>query len=235
MQYTLKEPDLPSVARWISLSKRFPRQSTLRMLEYEALEKVQLKGTVLDIGGGDKSKYRQSLGNEIEYSSVNIDPSINPTWLTKPGEKLPIENNMFDTCISLNTLEHVYDPKFLIGEILRVLKPGGCAYITVPWIFRIHAHPDDYGRYTPSWWRQTCENAGFSEMEILPLIWGRYSTGASITGIRGLSKLLSNTIVHVKDVMYANLTIRGTNGKYSGSRAERICAVAPGYFIKVVK
>ena len=235
MEYRQIDPDMPSIGRWISLNRKHPRHSTLRMLEYEALEKMELKGTLLDVGGGENSRYRKNLPSEIEYSSVNIDPDINPTWLVEPGKKLPIKSNTFDMCMSMNTLEHVYDPKFLVGEIFRILKPGGKVIITVPWIFCIHGHPDDYTRATPSWWRTTLEDTGFSSGEVQPLVWGRYSTAASISGYRMGLFGLRRHFTHFKDFVYAAITIHNTNGKYSGKRGQRICNVAPGHFIVAVK
>ena len=235
MNYQQIDPDLPGLQRWLRLNKNFPGQSTLRMLEYEALAKVDLSGKILDLGGGEKSAYRSGLPAKLDYSSVNIDPEIEPTWLVRPGEKLPIENNVFDACLSMNTLEHVYDPKLLVEEIFRTLKPGGSVYISVPWIFRIHGHPDDFTRATPSWWRITLENAGFSSATILPLIWGRYSTAASITGYKGPLRKIRTHITHLNDLLYSILAFRGTNGKYIGRRGQSICNVAPGHFITAVK
>lgn len=45
------------------------------------------------------------------------------------GEKIPFGNNSIDFIYSFEVLEHVQDPKKVLGEIYRVLKPGGCAYI----------------------------------------------------------------------------------------------------------
>lgn len=202
------------------------------MLEYEALAKLPIEGKVLDLGGGDASLYRKTLANGVDYHSVNIDPDIKPTYLVKPGEALPIEDNSFDTCISLNTLEHVYDPYFLISEMHRIVKTGGNVHITVPWIFRIHGHPDDFTRATPSWWKASFEKAGYSQASVLPLVWGRYSTGAAITGFRGPFKSVMNTIIHLKDVFYA---MRGNDGKYSGEWGQRVCNVALGHLISGVK
>jgi SAM-dependent methyltransferase len=235
MNYQQIDPDLPSISRWIKLNRKYPGESTLRMMEYEALEKVSLTGKMLDLGGGEKSKYRAKLPKEVEYFSVNIDPEIEPTWLVEPGKPLPVEDNFFDCCISMNTLEHVYDPKALVEEIYRSLKPGGTVYITVPWIFRIHGHPYDFNRMAPSWWETTMETVGFSEASVLPLIWGRYSTGASIVGHRGLFKSIRRHIPHINDVIYATFARSGADGKYSGKRGQRICNVAPGHFISATK
>ena len=235
MKYSQTEPSLPSFRRWIDLNRRFPGNSTLRKLEYEKILVTKIAGRVLDLGGGNKSSYRKILPAGIEYSSVNPDPDIEPTCQVEPGEMLPFEDQVFDVCISMNTLEHVYDPKFLLGEIHRVLKTGGMVHITVPWIFRIHPHPDDFARATPSWWRAAMEDAGFSETEITPLVWGRYSTASSICGFRGLFKRTRNHISHIRDIVYASLIFRDTGGRYAGPRGQRVCSVALGHFISAVK
>jgi SAM-dependent methyltransferase len=54
------------------------------------------------------------------------------------GEAIPFPNDHFDVVYSTNVLEHVNVPSKVLAEIIRVLKPGGCAQIVVP----------NYG----SWW-----------------------------------------------------------------------------------
>ena len=41
------------------------------------------------------------------------------------SEKLPYEDNFFDLAITLDVIEHVFDPLFFLKEIHRVLKSGG--------------------------------------------------------------------------------------------------------------
>jgi len=235
MEYRRIDPRLPTVGRWLDLNRRFPGDSTLRKLEYERLTAIDLKGKVLDLGGGSKAKYIHLHPKDIQYASVNIDPDIEPTWQIQPGEKFQIEDDVFDSCISMNTLEHVYDPKFLLSEIFRVLKPGGEVHISVPWIFRIHAHPDDFTRASPSWWKLAMQETGFQETTVLPLVWGRYSTASTITSFRGVLKNTRNHITHVRDVLYASLVFRGTDVYYQGKRGQRVCNVALGHFISAKK
>jgi len=235
MEYTRIDPALPTVGRWISLNGRFPGNSTLRKLKYEKLTALDLSGKVLDLGGGNKARYLDLLPSGIEYNSVNIDPEMDPTWLVQPGEKLQIEDGSFDSCISMSTLEHVYDTKFLISEIFRVLKPGGQAHISVPWMFRIHGHPDDFTRASPSWWKTTMQEVGFRKTAVLPLVWGRHSTASTISNFRGLLKKTRNHITHLRDVLYARCVFFRSNGRYQGRRGQRICNVALGHFITASK
>jgi ubiquinone/menaquinone biosynthesis C-methylase UbiE len=40
------------------------------------------------------------------------------------NERLPFEDATFDTVICLEGIEHVLDPQALIGELVRLLRPG---------------------------------------------------------------------------------------------------------------
>ncbi|MCY7484834.1 MULTISPECIES: class I SAM-dependent methyltransferase [Paenibacillus] len=51
--------------------------------------------------------------------------------------------------ISLDTLEHVEDPRLAMQEVHRILKPNGIAIITSVMNFPIHDYPADYWRFTP--------------------------------------------------------------------------------------
>lgn len=46
------------------------------------------------------------------------------------AESLPFSDNTFDFIYSFEVMEHVMDPKKMLEEIYRVLKPGGLSYIT---------------------------------------------------------------------------------------------------------
>lgn len=183
---------------------------------------------MLDVGGGKRSKYRHLLPEAIDYQSINIDPDIQPTHTLAPGDPFPCSDATFDTVISLNTLEHIYDAQFILKEMHRVLKAGGEAHITVPFMFRIHGHPDDYRRATPSWWREALQQSGFSSVTVTPLVWGRYTTAASISGHRILPRLRMR-LAHLKDIAYANATFKADT--YSGKRGQNICNVALAHFV----
>ncbi len=47
------------------------------------------------------------------------------------GEHLPFERESFDTVVCWDVIEHVRDPRAVLAEIARVLRPGGTALITV--------------------------------------------------------------------------------------------------------
>ena len=111
---------------------------------------------VLNVGGGP---YRVT-DHEI---TLNIRPFHNVD-LVGDAHNLPIEDNSFDSVLSLAVLEHVTDPYKVVAEMIRVLKPGGYLYSEVPFIFFFHGYPTDYTRFTQEGMKRLF--AGLEHMEI---------------------------------------------------------------------
>ncbi len=57
---------------------------------------------------------------------------------------LPFEDGCMDVVVSLNALEHIPDDIQALGEIKRILRPGGLAVIVVPYGPNLY---DDYDTY----------------------------------------------------------------------------------------
>lgn len=229
MRYHYVDPQTPDLLRWARFFRQYSGQSLLRMLEYERLRMIALAGRVLDMGGGKNARYRALLPSDIQLESVNIDPKIEPTHLIDPGRPLPFADNSFDAVICLNTLEHIYDAVGVLRELHRVVRPGGQVHVAVPFMFRIHGHPNDYFRATPSWWQETFSGIGFAELEFHPLVWGRASTASVVPGFQGLAPRLRLHLAMLRDVLSAQIMFRG--GTMSGRRGRRICGTAPGWFM----
>jgi SAM-dependent methyltransferase len=73
-------------------------------------------------------------------------------------EKLPQKGASVGTIFALNTFEHVRCFWRGFEEIHRVLRPDGVLVVSCPFFFRIHNHPDDYWRFTPSAFETLLEN-----------------------------------------------------------------------------
>lgn len=99
--------------------------------------------TVLDVGAGQGGGVLEALnrgadaygiepGDEfcgigkMRLADANYDDS---RMLLAEGEQIPFPENHFDYIVSLQVLEHVKNPKTIIKEIYRVLKPGGQCFI----------------------------------------------------------------------------------------------------------
>jgi SAM-dependent methyltransferase len=236
-RYTLHPPLLPSWHRFRKLFSQGPDLSILRALEYELLEQMQFSGRILDFGGGRNANYREHMRQWMSgcvYETANIDAEIRPTYLIEAGQSLSISDNSYDIVITLNTLEHIFDIEAALRELLRVLMPGGQLVATVPFLFRIHGHPDDFLRGTPSWWERTLSGIGFAEIGITPLLWGPLSTGLSVAGIPGPFKRWRMRLALVLDMLYASRRCRGQQ-YYSGELAQTVCNSPLGFLITARK
>jgi SAM-dependent methyltransferase len=63
---------------------------------------------------------------------------------------LSLADHSARTILCLDTLEHVFEARRAVEEMIRVLAPGGVLLLAAPMDFRIHQHPDDYWRLTPT-------------------------------------------------------------------------------------
>jgi len=89
----------------------------------------------LDVSGVDSSKRAK------EFAPKNIS-KLEILDISK--DKLPFEDNEFDVIFTKSVIEHISDPKFLITEIFRVLKPGGIFIVLTPdWISQMHTFYED--------------------------------------------------------------------------------------------
>jgi SAM-dependent methyltransferase len=70
----------------------------------------------------------------------------------------------FDAIFCTGTLEHVADPSRVLGEMARLLVPGGLVHVEVPFMQGFHADPEDYWRWTLPGLRLFCRRAGFEEV-----------------------------------------------------------------------
>lgn len=122
---------------------------------------------VLDLGGNrigkrglfDIDKYR------LEVVYTNLSTTKLPHVQADAG-CLPFPDERFDAVVCSELLEHVPDPVKVVTEIHRVLRKDGQVLICAPFMNRIHGDPEDYGRYTDSFWRRALEATGFTDVYI---------------------------------------------------------------------
>jgi len=118
-----------------------------------------VKGRVLDVGCGKRPFYPFLPTTVTEYVGQDNDPALKPD-IVSDANAIPVEEGSFDTILCNEVLEHVYKPQEVLREIVRILKPGGYVYITVPMMWCLHYEPYDFWRYTPFSLRNLLEEAG---------------------------------------------------------------------------
>lgn len=106
-----------------------------------------IRGRMLDLGAG-KAKYAdifRSVAGEYLTCDMIAAPHID---FVEDAHNLSFPDNSFDTVLCNQALEHVARPWEVAAQISRILKPGGHAIITVPFIAGEHRDPTDFFRFT---------------------------------------------------------------------------------------
>lgn len=64
-------------------------------------------------------------------------------------EDNPLKSGAFAHVECMSVLEHSRRPWMLAAQIERVMAAGATIFVSVPFVWRIHAYPSDYFRFTP--------------------------------------------------------------------------------------
>jgi SAM-dependent methyltransferase len=124
----------------------------------------QLHGRVLDLGAGT-AKYRALIEPCVaSYHAMDLVPSLGVS-VAASALRAPLAGESFDVVLCNQMLEHVTEPWTAVGEIFRLLRPGGLCVATAPFLLPYHADPHDYYRYTEEGFRHLFAAAGFIVQE----------------------------------------------------------------------
>jgi ubiquinone/menaquinone biosynthesis C-methylase UbiE len=103
-----------------------------------ALPHIRRGALVCDIGCGLGARFLQSASSRISFG-VGIDyqfPGPAPAGAAlvcgNIAQGMPFPSNQFDHAVMLAVLEHLQDPRPLLGEVFRILAPGGSLIMTWP-------------------------------------------------------------------------------------------------------
>jgi SAM-dependent methyltransferase len=119
---------------------------------------------VLDVGCGQKpyaDLFTECNYKGLDCTTVNSSPDI-----VGDATNIPIENNTVDIVFTAQVIEHVPDPKAMICECFRVLKPGGFLVLTGPFYWPLHEEPFDFHRFTKYGFENLLRQAGFVNWQI---------------------------------------------------------------------
>jgi SAM-dependent methyltransferase len=131
-----------------------------------------LRGRLVDIGCGAKP-YAEALAPYVA-AHVGVDRPDTPHGRTKvdllgTAYDIPAEPASFDGALCTAVLEHLEEPEKAIRECHRVLKPGGVAVYSVPFIWHLHEEPRDFFRFSKYGLRYLFEKSGFELLELRAL------------------------------------------------------------------
>lgn len=116
--------------KWKSLKANLPLGEGIKFLDF-GCGKGLLLSEILKINPD-----LEVVGADVSKTGVNFARKAIPSAkfvVLNEGEKLPFKANSFDFILAADVLEHVYDTDLIFSELVRILKPGGKIFISVPY------------------------------------------------------------------------------------------------------
>jgi len=119
-----------------------------------AAESFALRGPIYEFGSYQVDGQQASAdlrplfpGQDYVGCDLRFGPGVDRV---EDLANLSLADGTAPTIICVETLEHVFEARKAVEEMVRVLKPGGIMLVAAPLDFHIHDHPSDYWRLTPS-------------------------------------------------------------------------------------
>lgn len=132
----------------------------------------RMSSPTLDIGGkkhGKRGVFRppQALAKGWKYA--NLDPSGKPDTRCR-AERLPFKDGAFGTIVMTEVLEYLEDPRGTFTEVNRVLRGGGMAFLSVPFLVPVHFDSEfDLSRQTISGLKALVASSGLAIEALEPM------------------------------------------------------------------
>lgn len=124
--------------------------------------------TVIDIGGADVNGSFRSLFNDPKFHYLTVDIADAPgvSIVLEDPYKLPLDDASVDLVLSGSMMEHCEFFWLAFAEMMRVVKPGGYAFVIAPSTGPIHLHPVDCYRFYPDGYRALAKYANCKLVDV---------------------------------------------------------------------
>jgi SAM-dependent methyltransferase len=143
----------------------------------EAARSLPAGSLVLDAGAGN-SPYKQHF-THARYESADFckldDGRYSGITYVCDLTSIPVESCRYDLVLCNQVLEHVPEPRAVLAELHRVLRPGGELRLTAPLFYEEHEVPFDFYRYTQFGFAYLLQSAGF-ELKRIDWLEGYFGT-----------------------------------------------------------
>ena len=164
---------------------------------FRAVPREEFVGSALEVGAGS-GRLLIRLGQERPFRLVAVDYAPyavravreNLRRSAQPGDALfgdalalPFADASFDVVLSGGLLEHFREPGPVIGEMIRVLRPGGLFYADIVPRRRSLYRWSERGRMA----RDAHLAAGIYESDLPKVAWAALARGAGLRDVRIVS------------------------------------------------
>lgn len=106
---------------------------------------------VLVVGSGTVGAGLRNIPNDPGLDVIGLDIYVGKhVNLVADGHAIPLADASVQGVWIQAVLEHVMDPGTVVGEIHRVLSPGGLVYAETPFLQPVHEGAYDFTRFTRS-------------------------------------------------------------------------------------
>lgn len=124
-----------------------------------------IHGDILDVGGGSVRRYAGLFKRKTKYFTLDINPELHPDILGS-ADAIPVPDSSFDSIVCTQVIGDVLEPRKVIREFHRVLKPGGTVLLTEGFFNELHDEPQDFWRFTNFALKHMFEEADFKVLVI---------------------------------------------------------------------
>lgn len=138
-------------------------------LHHRILPLVQARGRgrCLDAGAGRSPWRAQLTAQGAQVVSLDVEDRSGALDLVADLQVMPaVADASFDVVLCTQVLEHLPRPGDALGEIARVLAPGGHLILSVPHLSLLHEVPHDYFRFTRYGLESLLAGAGLRVIEL---------------------------------------------------------------------
>ena len=159
------------------------KNTLLRVLQIYECSSISLYGNSIEFGAIDnKDKTFSNFvkgKSKFHYSNKKSNKKLKIFYsdLTK---KLNIPSKKYNNVLFFNILEHLSEYKLAFSEIYRIMKKGGFFLGSVPFIYQIHAAPNDYFRFSKQFLESNLKKYGFKKAKVKALGFGPFTASYSL-------------------------------------------------------
>ena len=161
----------------------FKKNTLLRVLQIYECFNIDLYGTSIEFGtidNKDKTFSNFVKGESKFHYSNKISNQKLKVFCSDLTKKLSIPSKKYNNVLFFNILEHLPEYKLVFSEIYRIVKKGGFFIGSVPFIYQIHAAPNDYFRFSKQFLKLNLKKYKFKQVKIKTLGFGPFTASYSL-------------------------------------------------------